>query len=77
MLKICLAFWKSEPKYAYKRCAYKKHACNPILHAITLLFCQWQFIIFIPKSHWGIEIFLQPPKNQLGLKRGYLILLFI
>ena len=26
MLKICLAFWKSEPLYAYKRYAYKKHA---------------------------------------------------
>ena len=25
MLKICLAFRKSEPKYAYKRYAYKKH----------------------------------------------------
>ena len=23
MLKICLIFWKSEPDYAYKRCAYK------------------------------------------------------
>ena len=25
ILKICLAFWKSEPQYAYKRYAYKKH----------------------------------------------------
>ena len=25
MLKICLVFWKSEPQYAYKRYAYKKH----------------------------------------------------
>ena len=24
MLKMCLAFWKSEPQYAYKRYAYKK-----------------------------------------------------
>ena len=24
MLRICLAFWKSEPQYAYKRYAYKK-----------------------------------------------------
>ena len=24
MLKICLVFWKSEPRYAYKRYAYKK-----------------------------------------------------
>ena len=24
MLKICLAFWKCEPQYAYKRYAYKK-----------------------------------------------------
>ena len=25
MLKICLVFWKSEPQYANKRYAYKKH----------------------------------------------------
>ena len=24
MLKICLVFWEPEPKYAYKRYAYKK-----------------------------------------------------
>ena len=23
--KICFVFWKSEPKHAYKRYAYKKH----------------------------------------------------
>ena len=26
MLKICLVFWKSEPQFAYKHYAYKKHA---------------------------------------------------
>ena len=31
MLKICLAFWKSEPQYAYKRYAYKKNTCIYIL----------------------------------------------
>ena len=25
MLKICLVFWKSEPRYAYKLHAYKKN----------------------------------------------------
>ena len=25
MLRICLAFWKSEPQYANKRYAYKKN----------------------------------------------------
>ena len=25
MLKICLVFWKSEPRYAYKLYAYKKN----------------------------------------------------
>ena len=25
MLKICLAFWKSKPQYAYKRYIYKKN----------------------------------------------------
>ena len=25
MLKICLAFWESEPQYVYKRYAYKKN----------------------------------------------------
>ena len=28
MLKICLAFWKSEPQYAYKRYAYKETCTN-------------------------------------------------
>ena len=37
MLKICLVFWKSEPRYAYKRYAYKKkHVVSqiivPIMH---------------------------------------------
>ena len=27
MLRICLAFWKSEPQYAYKLHAYKKKTC--------------------------------------------------
>ena len=32
MLKICLAFWESEPQYAYKLYAYKKkHVLNTIL----------------------------------------------
>ena len=25
MLKICLAFWKSQPQYAYKRYAYEQN----------------------------------------------------
>ena len=25
MLNVCLAFWKSEPQYAYRRYAYKKN----------------------------------------------------
>ena len=28
MLKICLVSWKSEPQYAYKHFAYKKHAMH-------------------------------------------------
>ena len=32
MLKIYLAFWKSEPQYAYKRYAYKK-TCMYIRHS--------------------------------------------
>ena len=28
MLKICLVFWESEPQYAYKLYAYKKHVCD-------------------------------------------------
>ena len=28
IVKICLAFWKAEPQYAYKRYAYKK-TCTP------------------------------------------------
>ena len=34
MLKICLAFWKSELQYAYKRYAYKK-TCIGILLKLT------------------------------------------
>ena len=30
MLKICLVFWKSEPRYAYKRYAYKKHVSQNV-----------------------------------------------
>ena len=32
MLQICLVFWKSETKYAYKRYAYKK-TCSSIVSA--------------------------------------------
>ena len=28
MLKICLVFCKSEPRYAYKRYAYKQKTCS-------------------------------------------------
>ena len=28
MLKICLAFWESEPQYAYKRYGYKEQYCT-------------------------------------------------
>ena len=31
MLKTCLAFWKSEPQYAYKRYACKKNMYTIIL----------------------------------------------
>ena len=31
-LKICLAFWKSEPQYAYKRYAFKKYVLVNMLH---------------------------------------------
>ena len=33
MLKICLVVWKSEPQYAYKGYAYKKHV---FIHSIEL-----------------------------------------
>ena len=48
MLKICLVFWKSEPQYAYRRYAYKKHvgilgmentySCPTIVESNTKLF---------------------------------------
>ena len=31
MLNICLAFWESEPQYAYKRYAYKKTCSGRIV----------------------------------------------
>ena len=36
MLKMCLAFWKSEPQYAYKRYAYKKTCITPVNHNNSL-----------------------------------------
>ena len=34
MHKLCLVFWKSEPRYAYKRFAYKK-TCIGFLHILV------------------------------------------
>ena len=36
MLEICLAFWKSEPQYAYKRYAYKKKHVIKLLKSIIV-----------------------------------------
>ena len=51
MLKICLIFWKSEPQYAYKRYAYKKHVfydsvqkLNEILRAVLMAFLPHRLI---------------------------------
>jgi len=34
MLKICLVVWKSEPRYAYKRYAYKK-TCMEVIYSLS------------------------------------------
>ena len=44
MLKICLVFWKSEPQYAYKRYAYKKHVC---FYSLDILYSNWNLRFFI------------------------------
>ena len=38
MLKICLVFWKSEPRYAYKLYAYKKKHVYLFSHIIDNCF---------------------------------------
>ena len=40
MLKICLVFSESEPKYAYKLYAYKKKTCNTKQNLVTLHLCE-------------------------------------
>ena len=35
MLRICLVFWESEPQYAYKRYAYKKHVCEEVAFSVV------------------------------------------
>ena len=43
MLKICLVFWKSEPRYAYKRYAHTKHVTLliypkfPVIHTTVIM----------------------------------------
>ena len=35
MLEICLAFWKSEPRYAYKSYAYKNKHVLVLIKSIS------------------------------------------
>ena len=37
MLKICLVFWKSEPRYTYQRYAYKKNHVFALQNWLNLL----------------------------------------
>ena len=46
MLKICLAFWKSEPLYAYKRYAYKKNMYFGL------------FLELAEGYHWVFQLFI-------------------
>ena len=43
MLKTCLAFWKSEPQYAYKRYAYEK---NVVQRQILIILSKLEVTIF-------------------------------
>ena len=36
VLKIFLVFRKSEPRYAYKLCAYTKHVCDSKMLVLTI-----------------------------------------
>ena len=69
MLEICLGFWKSEPRYAYKRYAYKRKnmyarcdgavswkICRPIFDVVSL---SWKFraIFNVPTTSLQRQIF--------------------
>ena len=54
MLKICLAFWKFEPQYAYKRYAYKKK---------TFMHNLWVFCYYFQKSLFAENYFLIAAMN--------------
>ena len=48
MLDICLVFWKSEPQYAYKRYAHKKHVdCQRCLLANVIIKLPNQCPLFV------------------------------
>ena len=53
MLKICLVFCKSEPQYAYKRYAYKKHVskCRQCKTSVTRFLYEILHFIF---ENWRI-----------------------
>ena len=53
MLRICLVFWKSEPRCAYKRYAYKKnmYMINTLTSIISLK----------PAYIFGLKILSQSP----------------
>ena len=65
-LKICLAFWKYEPQYAYKRYAYKKKhvllncECKPPSNIVSSKLSSLTNTKFPPN--------ISPPENELRTK---------
>ena len=51
MLKICLVFLKSEPRYAYKLYAYKKNTCICNLMSTQLPLLRFDEVITITTNH--------------------------
>ena len=60
MLKICLVFWKSEPRYAYKRYAYEEKTCFYIeaLHRGKLLLKSVKGFMYVSISLSNILLFV-------------------
>ena len=59
MLKICLVFCKSEPQYAYKRYAHKKHVSDirSMLSMCTTKIERKYLIIYlnVGMKYWGSQ----------------------
>ena len=70
MLRICLAFWKSEPLYAYICYAYKKYVCTRLQDVLLCVLscsnlvrglCMWAIVelkkyVLLTEDHHAFRI---------------------